>query len=129
MNYIADTHALLWHFTEHPALSEKAKTLFQQCEKGECVIFIPSIVMAECLSIFDKKKVRFDFKALFERVRKSENYVMIALDDTILQMMMDVTEVTEIHDKIIAATAKFLGVPLITKDEVLQSVTKLATVW
>lgn len=93
------------------------------------MIFIPSIVMAECLSIFDKKKVRFDFKALFERIRKSENYAMIALDDNILQMMMDETEVTELHDKIIVATAIFLDVPLITKDTVLWGVTKITTVW
>ena len=30
------------------------------CEHGETVIFIPSIVLAKALSIFDKKRVSFE---------------------------------------------------------------------
>lgn len=67
MNYVADTHALLWHFTDSPKLSSRALELFAACERGECVIFIPSIVIAESLSIFDKKKLSFDFKKLLKK--------------------------------------------------------------
>ena len=56
MNFITDTHALLWHFLDSPRISQKTKEIFEKCERGGCVIFIPSIVIAECLSIFDKKR-------------------------------------------------------------------------
>ena len=72
MNFITDTHALLWHFTNSPKISQRAKGIFAKCEKGECVIFIPSIVIAECLSIFDKKKIIFDFKALLIALEKAK---------------------------------------------------------
>ena len=87
MNFVADTHALLWWFIDSPKISSKASEIFKKGEKGECVIFIPSIVIAEALSIFDKKRIPFDFKKLFKKINASENFVLIALDYRILQKM------------------------------------------
>lgn len=79
MNFVADTHALLWWFTDSPRISSNASVIFEKCEKGEGVIFIPSIVIAEALSIFDKKRVSFDFRNLFKEIKASENFVLILL--------------------------------------------------
>lgn len=92
----------------------------QQCEVGVNIIFIPSIVVAEMLSIFDKKRVSFNFKNLFKKIHTSENFVLIALDYPILKKMIALIEVPELHDKIIASTAKYLRVPIIPKDKILQ---------
>lgn len=129
MNFIADTHALIWWFTESPRISTKASEIFEQCEKGESVIFIPSIVIAEALSIFDKKRIDFDFKNLFRKINESDNFVIISLDYPILQKMVDLKDVPELHDKIIVSTAKYLNLPVITKDEVLHKIPHLKTVW
>ena len=68
MNFVADTHALLWWFTDSPRMGSRASEIFEKCEKGENVIFIPSIVIAESLSIFDKKRISFNFKNLLKKV-------------------------------------------------------------
>ncbi|MBM4067187.1 MAG: type II toxin-antitoxin system VapC family toxin [Planctomycetes bacterium] len=129
MKFVTDTHALLWHFTDSPEISQRAKEAFTKCEQGECVIFIPSIVIAECMSIFDKKKIAFDFKALFKKIRKSENYSIISLDQKVLLKMANTPEVSELHDKIIIATAKLLRAPLITKDTHLRNTTTVTCLW
>ncbi|MEW5801626.1 MAG: PIN domain-containing protein [bacterium] len=129
MNFVADTHALLWWFTDSPQISPKALEIFEKCEKGDAVIFIPSIVIAESLSIFEKKRITFNFKNLFKRMYMSENFVLIALDYPILQKMVALKEVPELHDKIIASTAKYLSCPLITKDETLQKLPSIKTIW
>jgi len=54
MNFVTDTHALLWWFTDSPKISPKATEIFERCEQGENIIFIPSIVIAEALSVFEK---------------------------------------------------------------------------
>ena len=66
MNYIADTHALLWWFTDSPKISQKASEIFEKCEAGE---------------------------------------------------------------NIIASTAKYLKVPIITKDKALQALKTVKTIW
>jgi len=129
MNYITDTHALLWWFTDSPQISPTAAQLFKKCERGEIAIFIPSIVMAEALSIFDKRRLTFDFKKLFNRIHKSENFILVPLDFAILQKMVDLTDVPELHDKIIASTAKYLSLPIITKDNRLQNLSYIKTIW
>jgi PIN domain nuclease of toxin-antitoxin system len=129
MNFVTDTHALLWWFTDNPKLSKTAAQIFSNCEKGESVIFIPSIVIAEALSIFDKKRVSFDFKKLFKKIKNSENFVLIALDDPILEEMFDLKEISELHDKIIVSTSRYLNLPIITKDSMLQSLRAVYTVW
>ena len=129
MNFVADTHALLWWFTNSPRISSKASEIFEKCENGENIIFIPSIVIAESLSIFDKKRVSFNFKNLLKKIHTSENFVLIALDYPILQKMVALKEVTELHDKIIVSTAKYLKLPIITKDKILQKLPSIKTIW
>lgn len=129
MNFVTDTHALIWWFTNSPKLSHRATEVFEECETGESIIFTPSIVIAEALGIFDKKRVSFDFKKLLKQINESEHFVIVALDYNILQKMVELKEVPELHDKIIASTAKYLNLPIITKDKVLQEIPHIKTVW
>lgn len=129
MNYIADTHALLWWFTDSPRISQTAAGIFERCEQGGTVIFIPTIVIAESLSIFDKKRVSFDFKKLFTMINNSDNFMLVPLDYHILRKMIDLKDIPELHDKIIVATAKHLNLPIITKDGILQDLPHVKTVW
>jgi len=75
MNFVTDTHALLWWFIDSPKISPKASEIFQRCEKGESIIFILPIVIAEGLSIFEKKRVSFDFKKLFRKIYESKHFL------------------------------------------------------
>jgi PIN domain nuclease of toxin-antitoxin system len=56
-------------------------------------------------------------------------FCLIALDHSILLKMFDLKEIPELHDKIIASTAKHLNLPIITKDQILQNTPHLKTVW
>jgi PIN domain nuclease of toxin-antitoxin system len=129
MNFVTDTHALLWWFTNSPKLSTKASETFDNCEKGENIIFIPSIVIAEALSIFDKKRISFNFKRLLNKINDSENFMLIALDYPILQKMITLKNIPELHDKIIVSTAKYLNIPIITKDKFLHNLSNIKTIW
>ncbi len=46
MDYVTDTHSLIWYFTEDPRLGKNALEVFEQTVE-EDVIIIPSIVLAE----------------------------------------------------------------------------------
>jgi PIN domain nuclease of toxin-antitoxin system len=62
-------------------------------------------------------------------MNESENFVLIALDYPILQKMADLKDVPELHDKIIVSTARYLDVPIITRDRTLQNLSYIKTVW
>ncbi len=50
-------------------------------------------------------------------------------DSPILQKMIALKEIPELHDKIIISTAKYLNLPLITKDKSLRNLTSIKTIW
>lgn len=129
MNFVTDTHALLWWFTDSPKITAKVSAIFEKCERGENIIFVPSIVIAEALSIFDKKRISFDFKKLFKNIHDSENFILVALDYSILLKMINLKDISDLHDKIIVSTAKYLNIPIITKDEFLQKLPNVKTIW
>jgi PIN domain nuclease of toxin-antitoxin system len=129
MNFVTDTHALLWWFTDSPRISLSAAEIFEKSEKGKNIIFIPTIVIAEALSIFDKKRISFDFNKLFKKIEDSGNYVLIPLDVPILKKLINLKDIPELHDKIIVSTAQYLNCPLITKDKTLQNLPYLRIIW
>jgi predicted nucleic acid-binding protein len=129
MKYVSDTHALLWWFIDSPKISPKASVIFEKCERGENVIFIPTIVLAEALAIFEKKRVLFNFKDLFRKLEASDNFMLVAFDYPILQEMMTLKGIPEIHDKIIVSTAKHLKAPIVTKDKTIRSSRLIKTIW
>jgi PIN domain nuclease of toxin-antitoxin system len=98
-------------------------------QKNHSPVAWNSIVIAEALSIFDKKRVSFNFKSLFKKINESENFVIIALDYPILEKMVALKEIPELHDKIIASTSKYLKVPIITKDKALRALKSVKTIW
>jgi len=66
---------------------------------------------------------------LFRKINDSGNFVIIALDYPILQKMIALKEIPELHDKIIVSTAKYLNLPIITKDKSLRDFTSIKTIW
>ncbi len=82
MDFVTDTHALLWWFTNSP-----------------------------------------------KKIIDSENYIVIPLDIPILQKLVELKDVPELHDKIIVSTANYLNSPLITKDKFLRELPYLKTIW
>ena len=82
MNYISDTHALVWYFTENELLSENAPKIFAQTiEKG--VIIILTIVLAEILYISKRARISLTFEETLEKIKSYENFDISPLEDLI----------------------------------------------
>lgn len=116
ISYIADTHALAWYLTDSPQLGKNAKLIFEAVEKGEATIVIPTIVLAELLYIIEKKRVDVDFLAVIERIKIGKNYLSVPLTLNVIEEIAEIHNVPELHDRIIAATAKILHSKVLAKD-------------
>jgi len=44
---VTDTHALIWYLEDSPRLSASASQVFDRCDHGEIVIYIPTICLVE----------------------------------------------------------------------------------
>ena len=54
MFYVSDTHA--WVFYLLDKLPKKANDVFLSVEKGKAFMFVPTIVLAECIHLIEGEK-------------------------------------------------------------------------
>lgn len=131
--YVTDTHALIWHLQASRKLSRKARALFQQADAGQVTIIIPSVVLVELVYLAEKGRIA---PKLVDQVftlltPSTQNYVAAPLDAQTAQTLRSIarSQVPEMPDLIIAATAKQLGLALITRDAAIQAASGLTAVW
>ncbi|MBU7045237.1 MAG: PIN domain-containing protein [Theionarchaea archaeon] len=126
MLYVTDTHAFLWYI--HGTLPEGVDSIFKSAEKGESTLFIPTIVLAECLYLVENGKIDLDFNELLKRIEMGRNFIPTSFNFQLMQILPGIG-VSELHDRIIVATAKILNAKLITKDREIKRADIVEVVW
>ena len=127
--YVADAHALGWYFTDDPRLGPHAAQIFERSERGECVILVPAIVLAELFHISRKKRIALDFADLLHEVEAKSNFMVTALDLDVIKRLPDTSPLTELHDQIIVITALLYEAPVLTKDGPMRDAGLVETIW
>lgn len=132
IQYVVDTHTLLWFLYKDTCLSGLARTSLQTAEKSGGQIALSAITLIEILFLVEKKRVPSD--ALEQTLKALDQpdafLVEISVDRSIMEMMRQVErlQVPELPDRIIVATALSLNVPVISHDHKIQG-SQVRTIW
>ena len=126
MFYVVDTHPLIWYLAEK--LPKGVDDIFKSSENGECVIFVPTIVLAECYYLSEDNRIQLDFEDILAKVEKSSNFLITPFNLNIIKMFPKIN-IKELHDKIIVSTSKLLNATLITKDRKIRDSKIIETIW
>lgn len=129
---VADTHAFVWYIFEPGRLSHRASETFDQCAGAGDPIYISAISLVEVIYLADKGRIP---DAVLERLKqeleKPEAEVrVVPLTAQIASTVREVAReiVPDMPDRIIAATALFLEIPLVTRDHRIRAGT-INTIW
>ncbi|TAK65299.1 MAG: PIN domain-containing protein [Dehalococcoidia bacterium] len=125
--FVVDTHALVWYLTDDKKLSAKAASLIEQSERGGVKMVIPTIVLAELLTIVEKKRVPLAMTTVLDWMIACPGVLVSPLDLLVFAEMLRMGQGLELHDRIIAATANQYAVHVITRDPALSAAVR--TVW
>ena len=128
MNYVTDTHAIVWYFVDDLRLSPNARPAFEQTITVG-VIIIPTIVLAEIMYISQRGRISMTFEETLSHIETYENFRIATLDLDILRVAANVGGDLEMHDKLIVATTLYFDAHLITKDEHITQSGVVNTVW
>jgi len=129
---VADTHAVIWYIFADQRLSELARTTIEQiAEEGNQVAF-SSITLAEIVYLSERGRIPTE---TFERLTQSvdsESAVLIEVpfERHIAEALASVerSQVPDLPDRLIAATALYLSVPLISRDRKIR-LSNVETIW
>ena len=128
MYFVTDTHSLLWYLTDSPKLSQKARAIFDSCDRGKVTIIIPAIVLLECIDIFDKKKINLKFEEIALKIFQASNFIFSEINWSLILEVNKIKGFKDLHDRIIVATAKIFDAFLISKDKTIKKIYK-KTIW
>ena len=130
---VSDTHALIWYLNNSPSLSSAAIAAFEQAETAGALIYIPSIVIVELRYLVEKRTfTEADYQRILATINNSANALAIApLDLAVAEALAQIPRnvVPDMPDRVIAATALALGLPLVTRDIEIRKLTNVPTVW
>ena len=126
---MADTHALWWHIDSSERLSRTAFDIFRKATSGEVTIIIPAIVVAELHYLSIKLGRYVTPSELMNAVSVARGFEFSDLGLAQLERLDDLQEISEMHDRLIAAEALTLNAPVITRDRVFSNSSQVETVW
>lgn len=128
---VIDTHIAIWRFTEPQNLSAAAESAVDAAE-ATGIVFVSAITIVELVYLTEKNKIPV---AVLDLLRDalddpSTAYRLAGLNRSVSDSVALIPRliVPDMPDRIIAATALHLNLPLVTADHQIQA-SGIQTIW
>jgi PIN domain nuclease of toxin-antitoxin system len=129
---VADTHAVIWYLYDDERLSGKAKKAIEQAAGQGDQIGFSAITLIEMVYLVEKGRITPDALERLQGAMETGNSVLFEIPVTgeVANEMRKISReaVSDMPDRIIAATAQINKVPIISRDGKIK-VSGLKTIW
>ena len=129
---VVDTHTAVWYLQLDNRLSRRAETAIDDALENGHTIYVPSICLVELVYLVDKGRIP---RAAADRVDQvlrdpDSGFRVAPLDLRVAESTRRIPrdQVPDLPDRVIAATALALNLPLITRDGKIRSA-NIQTIW
>ena len=131
---VTDTHALLWYLSNSSKLSSDALAAFEKAERNGFSIYVPAIVLIELRYLVEKGRDIFesDFLLVVGKLKSPQSALTFApLNQGTAEDLHQIPRaiVPDMPDRLIAATAYNLNLPLISKDTSIRNLRNITIIW
>ena len=83
----------------------------------------------EILYLSERRRIPIGLENLDNLLAQGDNYTVVSMGFEVVKAAADIDDVPELHDRLIAGTASWLGIPILTNDPVMVSSQHVQTVW
>jgi|SRR3954447_11904058 PIN domain nuclease of toxin-antitoxin system len=129
---VSDTHALIWYAQGRSnRLGSRARRIFERCDAGQAVVYLPILVLAELGEAVRTGRVSLPapFTLWVEHVLATGRFFAVDLSWEILSRAEELYAIPERGDRLIAATAAHLDYPLVTRDPQIAAAAGVEVIW
>ena len=131
--YVTETHALHWHLTNDSKLSLAARQVFLEADAGLHQVLVPGVVLIEMVYLVEKGRLNGDLVdqvfGLLDTVEGSYAVAPLNLETARALHNIPRSAIPDMPDRIIAATAHQLGLPVIARDAKIHSAGVVSILW
>lgn len=129
---VVDTHILIWLYTDPSRISTKALSAIREAEIN-FTIHVSAISIVELIYLTERQRIDAEvLESVYKTLEDLEtSFRLIELTHGIAKEVAEIprTEIPEMPDRIISATARFLQIPLVTTDRKILSSVAVETIW
>lgn len=129
---VTDTHSVVWYLAQDNRLSPAAKSFMDTAAQNGERIGVSSISLVEIVYLIERNRIPAESLSRLAAAIASPRSALteVPLDIRIVRALttIDSSQIPEMPDRIIAATAAYLHVPLVSRDARIQS-SGLHTIW
>lgn len=128
---VADTHALIFHAAGGRHLGKRAAAVFAAAERRAGIVYIPIAVMWECvlLARIGRIDLRRSVREFFADLFSNPAYQPIDLTPDQIYLADEMRPNDDPFDALICAAARYLDLPLVTRDGDIQDSGLVSVVW
>jgi predicted nucleic acid-binding protein len=126
--FATDTMGLILRI-ERRRLGPTVRAIFDAAEAGNVTVYVPAMVFAEVLYLSEKQKIDISLSDVAEHLTQHPKYQAYPMSFAVVQTAAQITDIRELHDRLIAGTARLLDRALITNDPIIQASAFVQTVW
>lgn len=128
MKYLLDTNAVIRHFAQTAKLGIKAKEIIALAEKDQHRLFVSVISLMEIMYLAEKNRIPLTLSEVLDNLASKTCYSVVDFNVDILKEAEKI-QFYELHDRLILATAKLLGTPVISSDQEFKTVKGIEVIW
>ena len=128
---VADTHALIFHAAGGGKLGPKARAHFEMCERQQAILYVPVVVMWECSLLARAVRINLhrSVEAFFDDLFSNPAYQPLDVTPAHVLIADGLRFTRDPFDALIVATARDLGLPLITRDAAIRESGSVKVIW
>jgi PIN domain nuclease of toxin-antitoxin system len=129
---VADTHTVIWYLAPDDRLSANSRAFIDSALSTGNQIAIASITLVEMVYLIERSRIPAESLSRLVRelqvVRPSFVEVPLELNVARALSQVDAAQIPDMPDRIIAATALYLHIPLISRDSKIK-LSSISTIW